>query len=286
MASDLLGALRQCHSERELWRIRLSAEDTLGPLDMAMLIAAAPSFPAPVQGWLKKMSLLGGFDKGEPQKFVLHVLAPTVHLYRDPRVSAEHKVLIVGFCGNGHRLLLPISCILQQLPSELCDIVVLRDLPRLQYSRGLPPYADCMPDLVGRISAETAARRYRRRYSYGTCSGGFAALRHGLLSGADRAISVSGGFAWHPRRLLEEADRTLPAFDPLCDCRSERSTEVVCVYGADNAWDREQAVRLSRIFPVTHIAVPHVKTHNPIEMLATHGTLSGFFREIFALDRQ
>jgi hypothetical protein len=113
---------------------------------------------------------------------------------------------------------------------------------------------------------------------------GFPALRYGLMWKADRAISIGGSFAWHPRRLLEEPGNALPAFDPLCACQANTSTALFCAYGARNSKDQEEASRLSSILPVNHIAVPGLSDHNIIKAQANNGSLSAFFNDIFELD--
>jgi hypothetical protein len=94
---------------------------------------------------------------------------------------------------------------------------------------------------------------------------------------------VSGSFPWHPRRLLEEPENALPAFDPLCDCHAREATTIVCAYGAESAKDREAATLLGQIRPVTHIAVPGVAEHNLVKVLARRGRLGPFFNEVFEL---
>jgi hypothetical protein len=250
---------------------------------MASLIEVSPELSPSAQSWLKQMTVLGQFDKGEPQRFGAEILAPNIYLYRDPSVAREGKRLIVGFCGNANRLMLPIACVLQHLPSDLCDLLVLRDPTRSHYAKGIPPYAGSMPELIAKIAADVGAESYWRRYCYGTSMGGFAALRYGLLWQADRAISIGGSFAWHPRRLLDEPHAALPPFDPLCACQTNGATALICAYGAENSKDQEEASRLSAILPVNHMAIPGLSDHNIIKIQAANGSLSAFFQEIFEL---
>jgi hypothetical protein len=278
----LLAALRECGRERDLWRLQLQAEDALLPRELARLVELAPLLPRPVQSWLGRIAVLGQFGDAAPQRFSRKHLAPNICLYGDPAVPRRTKALVIAFCGNGNRLMMPIACVLQHLPSDKCDILILRDTKRTHFS-ALPPYARSMVELIGRVAAEVEADRYRKNYCYGTCSGGFAALRAGLLLKADRAVAVSGSFPWHPRRLLEEPENALPAFDPLCNCHGRAGTTIVCAYGAESAKDREAATLLGQIRPVTHIAAPDVAEHNLVKVLARRGRLGAFFNEVFEL---
>lgn len=280
---EILAALRKSHSDRDIWRVRLQAEDTLLPHEMASLIESSPLLPPPAQKWLGRMDMLGRFTEGEPQRFSVKALAPNVHFYRDPSVARERKRLIVSFCGAGNRLMMATSCVLQYLPSDLCDVVVLRDTTRQHYFKGIPAYANNLPDLIRRIADDTGAEAYERRYCYGTCMGGFPALRGGIMMKADRAISVSGSFPWHPRRLTDEPDNALPAFDPICDCAARTETDLYCAYAAAHIKDQEAATRLSRVRPVNLIALPDLSEHNIIKEQAKKGLLGAFFNDMFEL---
>src|SRR6185503_5322048 len=134
--------------------------------------------------------------------------------------------------------------------------------------------------------ADLQVREYSSLYCYGTCMGGFAAIRAGILVRAKRSISVSGVFPWHVRRLLLEPDKVLPAFDPLCDCNRDTGPTLVCAYSMSHQRDREHAMRLSRIIAVEHLAAPGMSAHNLVEKLAQKNALPTFFDMIFDLDTQ
>jgi len=229
------------------------------------------------------MEALGRFSEGEPQRYSVEAVAPDVDFYRDATIGPERKCLIVCFCGASNRLMMPISCLLQYLPSDFCDVIVLRDKTRQHYFKGITGYAESLPALVRRIADDLGADAYLRRYCFGVSMGAFPALRAGVLMEADRAVSVGGGFALHPRRLLEEPDIAPPAFDPICGCVGNADTELVCAYAAGDKTDRQSATHLSHIRAVTLISVPDLTEHNIIKKLAKKGLLRDFFNGMFAL---
>jgi hypothetical protein len=283
MIDEIADALRDCRSERDFWRVQLRAESILTPLEIAALIEFSHRLPLRTQEWLKRIASLGEFGDAEPQRFCRQPLAPNIDVYRDPFVASDHKRLILGFCGGADRLMMPIACVLQYLPSDLCDLVVLRDPTWQHYLKGIPPYAHSLPDLVRRIAADIGAETYWRIYCYGASMGAFSALRCGILQKAHGAISLGGRFHWQPLRPRYKSDRMLPAFDPLCDCNSGTTTELFCVYAAENARDVENAKHLSRILPVKHIAISDTSEHNVIVALWTKGELKAFYDRMFAL---
>lgn len=280
MLDDIAHALHACRSEREFWRVHIKAENCLTPLEIAALIEFSHRLPRASQLWLEGLTSLGGFNTGEPQRFCRQPLAPHIDLYRDPFVPCERKQLIVGFCGAASRLMMPISCVLQYMPGDGCDLVLLRDPAKLHYIYGIPPYADSLAALARRLTAEFAAENYRRTVCYGTSMGGFVALQCGILLKADAAVSVGGRFPWHPPRLLREPTQPVIAFDPLCACNASTRTELVCYHGA-HPMDVEDATLLARIMPVKRISLPETSEHNIILALCDKGRLGDFYETVF-----
>jgi hypothetical protein len=280
MLDDIVHALHACRSEREFWRVHIKAENALTPLEIAALIKFSHRLPRASQLWLEGLTSLGGFDAEEPPRFCRQPLAPHIDFYRDPFVPCERKQLIFGFCGAANRLMMPISCVLQHLPADACDLVLLRDPAKLHYIFGIPPYADSLAALARRLAEDFAAERYRRTVCYGTSMGGFVALQCGILMQADAAISIGGRFAWHPPRLLREPTQTVPGFDPLCACNAATATELVCYHSA-NRVDAEDATLLARIVPAHRIALHETSEHNIVLALCDQGRLKDFYADVF-----
>lgn len=277
----ILTSLRDSQSDRDIWRVRLQAEDTLLPHEMAFLIGHAPDLPDHARKWLSRMDMLGRFSEGEPQHYGVETISQNVQLFHDASIPRTRKRLIVAYCGAGHRLMMATSCVLQHLPSDLCDIVVVRDPSRQSYFKGVPGYAETLPALVRRLAADVGWDDYLRTYSFGTCMGAFPALRGGLLMQVDRAISVSGGFPLHARRLLEEPGVAPPAFDPLCGSVANRRTEIICAFAEAHERDGNSARHLATVRRVELLPLPELTEHNIIKEQAKKGILRAFFRDMF-----
>jgi hypothetical protein len=282
MLDDIVHALFACRSEREFWRVHIKAENALTPLEITALIDFSHRLPRQSRLWLKGLTSLGRFDTSAPQRFCRQPIAPNIDLYRDPFVPSEQKQLIIAFCGSAHRLMMPIACVLQYLPSNGCDLVLLRDPMKMSYTLGIPPYADSLPALAFRLAAGFRGENYRRIVCYGTSMGGFVALQCGLLLKAAVAISICGRFAWHPSRLLRDRTRPVPAFDPFCVCNIATTTELVCYHSA-HAMDMADATLLARMLPIKRIAVPDSTEHNVILALWDKGQLGDFYDDLFKL---
>jgi hypothetical protein len=284
MIQALAEQLRLCRTERDSWRVQNRAGEVLTPLEVAGLIALSHTFPPATRLWLDDLAAMGGFASAEPQRYLRETVRDDVDLYRDPAGPVTEKRLIIAFCGRADRLMLPVSCVLQFLPSRLCDVVVLRDRTGGHYLNGIPSCGSSLLDLARFLEAEFRPRDYFRAYCYGTSAGGFAALRSGILLRADRAISVGGQFPWHTQRLLDPSEARIPAFELLCDCLSDHGTPLYCAYGMESEPDRDSVVRLSKTCRVNRIAFPGIDDHNLIAALLKSGQLRAFYDFIFELD--
>jgi hypothetical protein len=283
MIGGVIRDLERCRTEREFWRIQTKAETKLTPIEIEELVSKMHALPNGARPWLTQLSELMRHAGGRPQRYRRRIVSADVNHFADQTVPVSGKALIIGFSGNADRLMLPIGCVLQFLPSRRFDVVVLRDTQHAHYLNGVGDYAPTLNGLAERLRADFKPKRYDRVYCFGTSMGGFGALRCGVLIKADRAISVGGRYHWHIRRLLGENEIALSAFDPLCDCFVRSRTELVCAYSEGNNEDRVDADRLAAILPVGRIAFPEASHHNLIAVLLKANRLKPFFDEIFDL---
>jgi hypothetical protein len=283
MIEAFVEKLGGCRLDRDFFKVHSEAERTFTPLEIHALLERASGLPQPTQAWLNRITRFTRFREGPPMRYRRNAISANIDLYSDPDAPPSGKRLIIGFCGTAQRLLMPVASMLQLLPGQECDLVVLRDPTLRHFMAGVASYADSFSGLLKSLAADLSVHEYRRLYCYGTCMGGFAALRAGLLLRAQRSISVSGVFPWHVRRLLEEPDKELPAFDPLCDCYRGYASPLVCAYSMSHERDREHAARLSRIIPAEHLAAPGMSAHNLVEKLAQRNALRMFFELVFDL---
>ncbi len=205
-----------------------------------------------------------------PQPYARSVLASDVLLYSDGRAPGD-KTLVIGFTGAAHRLMLPIATVLQNLPIERTDLVLLRESTRSHYDAGVAGYAATLPDLAGRLRRDLEPRRYRSLVTLGTSMGGFPALRAGLMMGADAAIAIGGRSIWHVDRLSAPNRAPITAFDPLCPC-GPGETRLICVYAAKNAEDIKSADAVAAMRPVDRFAFD-TADHNVLLALWRQGSL-------------
>ena len=283
MIGAIIRDLERCRTEREFWRIQTKAETKLTPVEINELVSKTDALPIGARPWLAHLSELLRCAGGPPQRYRRRMVSANVDHFADQPVPVSGKALVIGFSGNADRLMMPIGCVLQFLPSRRFDVVVLRDPQHAHYLNGVGDYAPSLNDLARRLIADFKPKKYAKVYCFGTSMGGFGALRCGVLIKADRAFSVGGRYHWHIRRLLGENETALSVFDPLCDCFVRSRTELVCAYSGGNEEDRLDVDRLAAILPISRIAFPDATHHNLIFTLLKANRLKPFFDEIFDL---
>ena len=257
-----------------------SAGGMLTPLETAALIEFSHRLPAPTQEWLADLALVGDFGSAAPQLYCRQSLAENIDVYRDPFVPTGRKSLIIAFCGAANRMMISTPCLLQYLPSDRYDLVLLRDPTKLSYLLAIPPYAHTFRDLVQRLAADIGVQDYRRVYCFGTSMGGFPALRCGIMLKTQTAISCGGHFPAYPTPYWTEQELDIPAFDLLCDCHSETTTTLICCYSTGYSADVAGVENLARIYPVRRIPIA-APQHNFFTVLHSQGRLRMFIEGLF-----
>jgi len=274
---ELPALLLAARKGTETFRLRIRAEETLTPRELVAL--SRKSLPRELRAWVKSLLALGGFGWWRaPQAYARRIVAEDVELFHDPAVPTARKTLLVACTGGGRRLMMPIPSVLQYLPSSAYDVVILKDRSDGLYDAGIAGYAESLTGLAGRIARDFRPGAYRRCITYGTSSGGFAALRLGLLLGAERAISIGGRMTWHVRRILDR--RPVSAFDVLCTCIDPSPTRLICVYGDRMAEDRRAVDVLLHSVRAEAMPVAGIGDHNVIHELWKRRRLKPFYRQV------
>lgn len=139
----------------------------------------------------------------DPMRWQREVLSASSMHYH---VGRDHTCgdVLVGFTGNQGRLLLPIHLILSNLPSRFCRLVLLTDLTRDHYQRGIPGIGHDAKRLSAGLERILPAEWLRSAAFLGTSAGAVAALVCGLDQGS-RRIGLVGPDSPMNRPLLKTA---------------------------------------------------------------------------------
>lgn len=245
-------------------------DDTMTPLEIAALLQSRTYSHMP-------FAIAPLLERGPPVGYRCYNISEHVRLYSADRGAPN---LIVAFAGGVFRLMVSISYFLQMMQDDVYDILLLTDITRRHFEGGIDGYSSSLLETADRVKAFVEARAYRKVIAYGTSMGGFPALRAGLQFGADRAISVGGGFCVHPPRLVE-SEHEIRAFDLLCACRPMREISLFAVFAVKHEGDAGHHAILRQLLPNCVMMEIDVPSHNVLHHLDMLGELQSFYATVF-----
>lgn len=276
--SDLFRRLTEAKSAFESIKAMRSLEDRLTPLELHELLPDLDALPGLPGAAPEVSDIVRELRVHPPEPYVQTALAKDVVLYRSG-LGGSGKSLIIALCGRSHRMMTSWSLFLQHIPAARFDVLILADRTNNHFNDGIRNYAPDLLSLVNRVKLDARTDLYERVYCFGTSTGGFPALRFGLLADAFRAISISGLFAWPIHRL--RSGQHFEAYDPLCACNRERKSHLVCVHAANSKSDQGSAVLLQKVLNVSRVPVENSGNHNIVYDVYLAGKLRNLYSMLF-----
>ena len=269
----------QCRTPADFYRLQIALENERTPLELLEQFASRDELAPPVRKWISTLEDMMLRGSGLIQPFTRTSLSGNVQYYHAGPGNGT-KSLLIGFCGNYQRLMMPLPLFLQHVPADLFDVVILKDPERNFFLQGVSDYASSLAELPERLDRDLSLTRYASVRCIGTSAGGAAALVAGTVFGAERALSFGGG---HPARAAESlAARGLNGNElDFVFVNAERSCgRKLAFFGEANEIDRETAASLCRAYPGTRMApVRSVSTHNIFFELFERRELAAFFAD-------
>lgn len=261
---DYLALAESFTSPNQFNRLHIDLSDILAPAEMAR-IADLAGLPRPGLAWIKRMRELSPELFLDPAPFTRQVIEDRIMFYEGHDRPLETSGLLVAFCGNARRLMMPVSVFLQLIDCRAWNVVVIRKDKGVSYFDGLPGTASDFPSLVRHLTTVCGAQRYRRVVSLGTSGGGSAAVLAATLAGAHRGISVGGSL---PRAPID----TTPIRPGTHDLRF--------AFGAECDRDRASAISMMSVFGGRLHPVSQCETHNVLGTLLRRGEAAAFLHDL------
>lgn len=221
--------------------------------------------------------------KSLPERYTRRALVPGIWIFigEGPR---QDRTLIVGFPGNGGRLMMPLPIILQHLPARNIDLVMVPDGIKANYRKGIPALANTVEEALAKLKQHLPSG-YERVVTLGTSSGGVPSLLAAAEFGADTVLAVGAGHPdderWEATRDVTKRQLLEAAAPHLADCR------VTLAFGAQSPDDEVSADAIAAMIPHARkvpVSVPGVEVkHVALFPIANAGQLRPFFREHLGL---
>lgn len=249
---------------------------------MLALWQGGQALPDYLMAPLRKTIEMMAAGAADARPYIPTPIAPNVTLFGAPG-AAQGKSLLICFCGNVNRLMVPIPVFLQFIPETLFDVLIVKDPSRLGYLQGVPGFAGTLSEVVDRIGAQIRLDSYADIRCIGTSGGGSAALYAGLLLGANRAISVCGkhrSLSRHTTGGGGDGDAfTGEEFDAMVRDRVDSAaTLLLLVYGGKSQRDIDGARSLMRYLPKARpLSIKPLDDHNALLYLLQTKRLHDFF---------
>jgi len=281
LLDELLQGLREAESLPAARKLVVDLEDFLTPAQIQAALPVLDTLEGPAHISINRSYSVILLRRETAEPYVQQAIVPGVKLYRG-REDPEGRALVVVLSGRHPRPMVAISVFLQHLPAELFDVLLVYDETNSHYTAGVEGYATDLLSLTRRVHAEFASRGYARVYHYGVSSGGFPALRMGLMAPAHRSIAIGGLFQWPIDRLLSGAKVT--AFDPICACHKGEGANLVCVH-SEMKRDIGHAQRVIAAVKARGVRVRGVEEHNLLHPLFVAEKLRGFNQRLFGFQQ-
>lgn len=220
-----------------------------------------------------------------PERYSRHTLTPGILMFtgEGPR---QNRTLIVSFPGNGGRLMMPLPIILQHLPADSVDLVMVPDGVKANYRKGIPALAGTVEGALVKLRG-LLPDGYERIVTLGTSSGGVPSLLAAAELGATAVLAVGAGHPdderWEASRNTSKRQLIEAAAPGLANCR------VTLAFGAQSPDDEISADAIAAIIPHAQkvsVSVPGVDVrHVALFPVVNTGQLRPFFREHLGLSK-
>lgn len=282
MSLDYSAAAKNLVTQNQFNRLHIDIGNTMTPVDFAALVhqGSAGELPEQTQRWLRRMQRLSPTMASAPQPWLAHEVSDRLTWYREtPREEAIRPVaksVLLAFCGNVGRLMLPLPVVLQALPAAEWDVLRITRIPNASYLRpGSEP--EDFNQLIASIEKELEDMGERPVICVGTSSGGGPALLAALRLNSLRCVSLCGALreTWLPL-LPELSNGRLPRNRSS----GERWPEYLLVHGDAHEKDRAKAEHAKSILGGRTLAIPGVERHNVLQALMQQERLNDEFSQL------
>jgi acyl-CoA synthetase (AMP-forming)/AMP-acid ligase II/acyl carrier protein len=204
--------------------------------------------------------------------WVRRVQSDAAILYGSPLAQPVQKTLVVGFAGNGLRLMQPTYRFLKYCSSSHHDLLLLRDPSRRRFSDGL--------DTIGRdiLSVGEYVDRFARDQGYARV------VAIGVSGGGPAAVCCALAFNWSRVSLVSPADMTRKSvyagirdvFVGLSSSASPLSPSIFVAYANNHADIKAAKFILASLPGAVSWMNPRFADHNIIGSMHGDGSLQEF----------
>lgn len=269
----------RCRTVNEFNRLQIALENRITPLEFGTLAQAVEchDIPSSIRLWIDELGAqLQRSGKPAHEGFRRSRLKPNLYLYSDGGPSPA-KTLVIAFSGNARRLMMPTATFLQHLDASAFDILFISRHPKSNYRNGICGLATSLEGLIDMLRGLLADVDYKQVMTYGTSSGALPALLAALYLDLDQGVGVGGLSLDHARWRDIQQDT---AFQGALK-RWNGRPHLIWIYGDQHERDRNAALAIRNVLPVSLHAVGGVREHTALSRYLAAGELREFLASLF-----
>jgi len=269
--------------QSEIYRKLIDIDIEYAPLEVTALWKMKAQLPEKALAYIQNNIKMMAVGSAAVRAYERINFGGSVCFYKGPKDSLKKKVLLVCFCGNADRMMLPTALFLQFLPDTIFDVLICRDTAKAGYLKGVAGYVNKLSELPARMAQDLNLADYESTLCMGCSSGAAAALYAGVLLGSRRALSIGGThpseYSKSPTPLdLKPGEKC--DFDHFVEGPLRVSkTELVCVFGELHQADVIGAQKLKNFLPTCKFcSVKGLDNHDILYSLYGTSQLTQFFK--------
>jgi hypothetical protein len=278
-ATSALAEIEAAEGETQFYRPYLEIVRHATPLEVREILAGCKrlDLPKPIFRKIAGLNRSAFRHKKQPEPFTRVDIDPGVSLYRGSATTGRRLLFV--FDGYTHVVFMPTPVFLQYFPADTYDIVLVRDLETVGFTKGIAGIDRDFPGLIRKLAEITNAASARRVMSVGMSGGGAAGLAAGALLGARSSVSVGGHLATTSRRYgtTPEAIAHAALFERIRFGWFHRG---YAIFGSDYAVDKRNAEELARITGLKLMPIAGISRHNSLQPLHRRGVLRRLFKQV------
>lgn len=301
MIEQSLALIAGCKTVNQLNQVHIGLENILAPLevrDLQLALAdrvqrhSAPRRDLgtpPAQGdhfdgyelsnrWILRLQDILVRAGGPALPFQRRTLREGISIYSSGG-DRRGKTLLIGFTGNAHRLMMPISVFLQQLDARAVDMVRLTTEKNCAYRNGICGIEGELEAGIAALDELLAIRDYRSAAIIGTSGGGLPAILAGLFLGLD-VLAVGASSPDDPRWVayLDSRGESSRDFFQGFARAGCRAPDIHLVYGVRREKDGRSAEAIASHLPVRTITPIPDAHHGALFPLVERGEFRDLLR--------
>lgn len=267
----------------DYFRIHIKLENSASPEEAINFIRNLRGKHNAIQPILDKTEKLMFEAHEKIRPFLRHKISDNIFHYKS---ANKNRNLLICFCGQANRLMMPIPVFLQFINNEIYDVLICMDPSGLCFHSGIPGFGFTLEETIKNLSYLIALGSYQQLTTFGTSGGGYASLYVGTYLNAKKAISIGGRhpFEYTSNMKIAFSKKGMSGreFDQLLLSKLNKAeTNIQVIFANENNSDKKSAQIFSKqLLNVNLYPIEDTDDHNVLKYLREKQKLTVFLNDL------